>query len=225
MTKWRRLAWEPAIISHDWHGWRGKGLYCSHLAGGPRECRRCRGPSRSMCSGCPDMRCPPPRRDTGPVSTLSQREWDRGRWPCCCSCHGTKPSSHGCLSAHCKMVWSPFLCWITEMSWCLFVHLNTLHGNQRKNCQCEKLLLGSLLSKCLFFWCLYPLLPVVSPQLTVGISWATVNSPTGREGTKPGPVCACAGSNNASTRARWGSGHHLELGWHTPSCLMAIWRN
>ena len=99
----------------------------------------------------------------------------------------------------------PIFCWITEiMSWCLFVHLNTLHGNQRKNCQCEKL--GSLLSKCLFFWWLYPLLPVVSPQLTVGISWATVNSPTGREGTKPGPVCACAGSNNASTRARWGSG-------------------
>ena len=224
MTKWRRLAWEPAIISHDWHGWRWEGLYWSHLAGGPRECPRCRGPSRSMCIGCPDTRCHPPRRDTGPgpVSILSQRDRDRGKWSGCC-CHGTKPSSHGCLSAYCKMVWSPFLCWITEMSWCLFVHLNTLHGNRRKNCQCEKLL-DSLLSKCLFFWYLYPLLPVVSPQLTVGISWATVNSPTGRGGTKPGPGYACAG-RNAPSRARWGSGHHLTRVRITYPGLMAIWCN
>ena len=31
MTKWRRLAWVPAIISHDWHRWRWEGLYCSLL--------------------------------------------------------------------------------------------------------------------------------------------------------------------------------------------------
>ena len=96
--------------------------------------------------------------------------------------------------------WSaPHIFCFTEMPWCLFIHLNTLHGYCRKNCQCEKVIVSLL-----FVFLIYPLLSVVSPQLTVGISWATVNSPTGRGGTKPGPVCACAG-RNALGRARWSS--------------------
>ena len=101
--------------------------------------------------------------------------------------------------------WSaPHIFCFTEMPWCLFVHLNTLHGYCRKNCQCEKVIVSLL-----FVFLIYPLLSVVSPQLTVGISWATVNSPTGRGGTKPGPVCACAG-RNALGRARWGSEQTLD---------------
>ena len=110
-------------------------LLTTHLVGGPRECPRCRGPSRSKCSGCPGTRCHPPRRDTGPmrarVSILSQRG-DRGKSSCCY--HGTKPSSHGCLSAYCKMVCSPyflfhgnalvFVCSLKYFSWLLSEELS-----------------------------------------------------------------------------------------------------
>ena len=107
-------------------------LVTPHLVGGPRECPRCRGPSRSKCSGCPGTRCHQPRRDTGSwVSILSQRG-DRGKSSCCY--HGTKPSSHGCLSAYCKMVCSPyflfhgnalvFVCSLKYSSWLLSEELS-----------------------------------------------------------------------------------------------------